>query len=377
MTLMLSQLTLSKLKKRFHFDRNQTETFTHIDNNSSNRSTASISTTGSSVQKNYYPLSSAFRKHKRGPTRTASALVATLFLISSFQNYHHCYQVRAMSTNPSSNVSVSTGSTSTTSSQPPAAALIFLHGLGDTPAGWSSLSSQLPLMKPSLANIQYVFPPAPTIPISINGGMKMPGWFDLYDWPIAVGCQHDHDGLGKAVQSVEEFVRKLESQGIPKNRIVIGGFSQGGAVALRTVYHHDAKHDDEGNQDESSSNGSSRSQYAACVNLSGWLTFDHVSSSSTSSSSLSSSTSSSNHHNQSCMNVPLFWGHGSLDDKVLFEQQSYGVNKLVTEMNLKNVYDYSYPIGHGAHPEEMVMLAEFLDKVLFGNGENDDETSDK
>lgn len=49
-------------------------------------------------------------------------------------------------------------------------ALIFLHGLGDTPAGWSILQFQLPKLFPRLANIEYVFPPAPTIPISINGG---------------------------------------------------------------------------------------------------------------------------------------------------------------------------------------------------------------
>jgi hypothetical protein len=51
-------------------------------------------------------------------------------------------------------------------------ALIFCHGLGDTPAGWESLEMQLPMLQPRLASVEYIFPAAPTIPISINGGGK-------------------------------------------------------------------------------------------------------------------------------------------------------------------------------------------------------------
>lgn len=54
-------------------------------------------------------------------------------------------------------------------------ALIFLHGLGDSPAGWSQLQRSLPQMKPRLKDIKFVFPAAPTIPLSINDGMEMPG----------------------------------------------------------------------------------------------------------------------------------------------------------------------------------------------------------
>ena len=64
---------------------------------------------------------------------------------------------------------------STSTSNKKSAALIFLHGLGDTPAGWSSLQFNLPQLKKRLGNVVYVFPPAPIIPISINGGTEMPG----------------------------------------------------------------------------------------------------------------------------------------------------------------------------------------------------------
>lgn len=61
--------------------------------------------------------------------------------------------------------------------------------------------------------------------------------------------------------------------------------------------------------------------------------------------------------------TPLFWGHGQWDDKVLFEQQAHGVEKL---RNLGvDVTDFSYPMGHSSHPQETEAMAEFVEKVLF------------
>ena len=56
----------------------------------------------------------------------------------------------------------------------------------------------------------------------------MPGWFDIFDWPIGVGCQNDEDGLKRSVETIHDCVRDLEAKGVDKSRIVIGGFSQGG-----------------------------------------------------------------------------------------------------------------------------------------------------
>ena len=165
----------------------------------------------------------------------------------------------------------------------------------------------------------------------------MPGWFDIFDWPIGVGCKNDEDGLKKAVDSINACVEKLEAKGIQRDRIVIGGFSQGGAVALRAVYYQEQQQQQQHEESK---------PFAACVNLSGWLTFE-----------------ATNGMND---NVPLLWGHGQKDDKVLFDQQAYGVAKL-GEMGVKSVEDSSYPVGHGAHPDEMVAFAKFLDQVLFPN----------
>lgn len=66
-----------------------------------------------------------------------------------------------------------TTNTVTAMSTTPKTALVFLHGLGDTPAGWSSLEDQLPSLRPELKNTRYEFPAAPTIPITINGGGRL------------------------------------------------------------------------------------------------------------------------------------------------------------------------------------------------------------
>jgi lysophospholipase-2 len=208
------------------------------------------------------------------------------------------------------------------------AALIFLHGLGDTPAGWSSLQQQLPQLRPRLKDVRYVFPPAPTTQITINGGMSMPGWFDLYDWPIGVDARDDRNGILSSVSQIEEQVAILEKDGIPKSRIVLGGFSQGGAVALLAAYR------------------SSKEAYAGCVCLSAWLTL---------AGDLSVEAGAKA--------TPLFWGHGAYDDKVLFEQQAFGVEKLKSQG--VDVSASNYPVGHSADPEEIQAMADFIDKVLY------------
>ena len=211
-------------------------------------------------------------------------------------------------------------------------ALIFLHGLGDTPAGWSSIEQALPSIRPKLKDIAYVFPHAPIIPISINGGATMPGWFDLYDWPISVGSQDDKEGLLRGVKQIEDEVEKLNASGIPSSKIVVGGFSQGGAVSLLSCYRRSGE------------------AFAGCAALSAWLTLPEE---------LKVS--------EEAKKSPLFWAHGRMDDKVLFEQQAFGVTKLKSQG--VNIIDKVYDMGHSSHPKEMDDLADFLERTLFPNEE--------
>jgi len=67
------------------------------------------------------------------------------------------------------------------------------------------MQRNLPSIRPKLGmNVHYVFPPAPTVSITINGGMQMPGWFDLYDWPIGLNARDDRDGKIAAAEQIEK-----------------------------------------------------------------------------------------------------------------------------------------------------------------------------
>ena len=227
-------------------------------------------------------------------------------------------------------------------------AVVFLHGLGDTPSGWSSIERALPSLCPSLAGkIKYCFPAAPMTSITINGGMKMPGWFDLYDWPIAVGSKDDEEGLLRSVSQIEEAVEKIQQEeGIPRSKIVVGGFSQGGAAALLAA-------------NRAKETGSSFEPYAGCVGLSAWLTLPD----------------SLDVPKEAAESTPLLWCHGRYDDKVLFEQQAFGVGKL-REAGVK-VTDKAYDMGHESHPDEMVAFANFLEATLLGDSEGGKQPNDE
>lgn len=153
----------------------------------------------------------------------------------------------------------------------------------------------------------------------------MPGWFDLYDWPIAVGSKDDKQGLMEGVKTIGSIVDQLRTEGV--QRIVVGGFSQGGAVALLSAYHPTG------------------SSVDGCVALSGWLTL-------------------ANELGTKADRPPLFWGHGLYDDKVLFEQQAYGLEKL-SEAGASTIEADQYPIGHSSDSKEIRAMADFLVKVLF------------
>lgn len=224
---------------------------------------------------------------------------------------------------------------SSTNNNDTKAALIFLHGLGDSPDGWASLAEALPNLRPSLAtlDITYVFPPAQMVDITVNGGEKMPGWFDVYDWPIGVDAKDDPKGLAMSVKRIETIVTLLQNdEGILPSRIVLGGFSQGGAVALMAAYNRRKK---------------DAIPFAGCICMSGWLPMkDYLDIS-----------------QESATATPLFWAHGQYDEKILFEQQMYGVNKL--ESYGVDVTAISYPVGHtSSNFEEIDDMAGFLEAVL-------------
>lgn len=78
--------------------------------------------------------------------------------------------------------------------------------------------------------MKVICPNAPVMPVSLNAGFRMPSWFDLKS--LDISGPEDEDGIKKATIGVHEMITKEISSGIPSERIMIGGFSQGGALAL-------------------------------------------------------------------------------------------------------------------------------------------------
>lgn len=109
------------------------------------------------------------------------------------------------------------------------ATVIFLHGLGDTGHGWAAGFQTI-----KADHIKYLFPNAETSPVSLNMGMMMPSWFDIKS--LNFGGDEDAEGIRKSSKFLESLIEKEEKAGIALNRIVIGGFSQGGAVALHSAF---------------------------------------------------------------------------------------------------------------------------------------------
>jgi phospholipase/carboxylesterase len=111
----------------------------------------------------------------------------------------------------------------------PDASIIWLHGLGADGSDFVPVAEELALPFP----VRFVFPHAPSMPVTVNGGYRMPAWYDVYTLDIA-GVQ-DEVGIRNSQAKLEELIAKERSRGILPERIVLAGFSQGGAIALHTA----------------------------------------------------------------------------------------------------------------------------------------------
>ena len=108
------------------------------------------------------------------------------------------------------------------------ASIIWLHGLGADGHDFEPIVPELGL-DPALG-IRFVFPHAPRIPVTLNMGMVMPAWYDLDIQPGQV--RHDAEGIERSAGHVRDLIEHERSRGIPPERILLAGFSQGGAVSL-------------------------------------------------------------------------------------------------------------------------------------------------
>jgi len=115
----------------------------------------------------------------------------------------------------------------------PAASVIWLHGLGADGNDFVPIVGELEL--PDVP-IRFVFPHAPMQPVTINNGMVMRAWYDIAGADLA--RREDERGVRASQTLVEALIAREKARGTPARRIVLAGFSQGGAIALQTGLRH-------------------------------------------------------------------------------------------------------------------------------------------
>lgn len=108
--------------------------------------------------------------------------------------------------------------------------VIMLHGLGAD--GYDLMPVIYAMNLPTKMRIRYVFPHAPVRSVAINFGARMRSWFEILDYDIAGADLEDLDGLNESTQVVHELIERETRGGFSPDSIVLGGFSQGGAMSL-------------------------------------------------------------------------------------------------------------------------------------------------
>jgi len=116
----------------------------------------------------------------------------------------------------------------------PRATIVVLHGLGADGTDFLSMADELDLS--AVGPVRYVFPRAPVRPVTINGGQPMRAWYDILGTDLV--RREDEAGLRESMALVQQLLEREEARGMPSERIVLAGFSQGCAITLGAGLRH-------------------------------------------------------------------------------------------------------------------------------------------
>jgi phospholipase/carboxylesterase len=113
--------------------------------------------------------------------------------------------------------------------------ILWLHGLGADGHDFAPIVPEL--LRPGWPALRFVFPHAPVRPVTINNGMRMRAWYDIVEFSFegTAGDRADAAGVAESVAQVEALVAREMDRGVPPGRILLAGFSQGGAIALAAM----------------------------------------------------------------------------------------------------------------------------------------------
>ena len=202
----------------------------------------------------------------------------------------------------------------------PSASVIWLHGLGADGHDFEPLVPQLSW--PGAPDIRFVFPHAPVRPVTLNGGMPMRAWYDILS--MEAGRDHDGRGIVDSVNQTAVLIRREIDRGIPPERIVLAGFSQGGAIAVQLALRYPKR-------------------LAGLIALSTYLLFPDR---------LDSQVHEANRK------LPVFAGHGTSDPMVPFGMGEALARQL--ESIGYPVEWHSYPMQHAVCPQEISDITAWL-----------------
>jgi phospholipase/carboxylesterase len=202
----------------------------------------------------------------------------------------------------------------------PTASVIWLHGLGADGHDFEPLVPYLAW--PGAPAIRYVFPHAPVRPVTLNGGMPMRAWYDILSLDGERG--HDREGVDQSIRQVYGLLEREEERGIAADRIILAGFSQGGAIALQLGLRCPRR-------------------LAGLIGLSTYMLF---------AGELQDSLNEANRK------TPVFLAHGTSDPMVLPAMGETARKQLVA-LGLP-VEWHTYPMPHSVCPEEISDIADWL-----------------
>ena len=207
----------------------------------------------------------------------------------------------------------------------PDASVVWMHGLGDDGKGWSEVVPALNL--PQSLAVRFIFPHAPVIAVTINNGMRMRAWYDIRQANLSERA--DLEGVRTSQAHVDALIAREVSRGIAARRVILAGFSQGGAIALYAGVRY-------------------AERLGGVIGLSTYLVgFDRVAVEALAAN----------------RDVPIFMAHGTLDGVVQLAWAERSRDALRAAG--WDVEWHTYPIEHSAVIEEIVATGKFIVKVLY------------
>ncbi|CAM2066249.1 Alpha/beta hydrolase fold domain-containing protein [Sulfidibacter corallicola] len=207
--------------------------------------------------------------------------------------------------------------------QPAEACVIWLHGLG---ADGHDFEPIVPELGFDDLPVRFIFPHAPVRPVTLNGGFAMRAWYDIYS--LERGTKEDGEGVRESERLVRDLISREKERGIAANRLVLAGFSQGGAMALHTMIRFEE-------------------QLAGVLALSCYVPINETA---------ADEDRKVNH------GIPLFMAHGTYDPVVPI-QWGRKSHDLLETLGYQPKW-HQYPMPHSVSPEEIRDIGLWLRGVL-------------